>query len=293
MKQFLLKAALFFLIGFILLNFVVSPLIIKFLFTHESLETVFSNVPTIMYRQLSRSKKETSAGTVLLGESVASQLIDETLLNGNIYSLSVYQSCSMAGQYILANNIISTNSPIKRLILLYQPRAFRHNLNKKSTYNNFVNPFYTFTYLPLLSPTVIDRLNQHAFCRLGILPALKVTKYCSWVDYTDEARDDIYYLSPISVEYLAKIRHLTQKAGIDFLVLPTPVSKGKYINKDYSYFMQQLKDNDLTWPFRAYFDNLTYYEDALFYDGFHFSEDRLEAQRIAFANKLKNFLPPN
>lgn len=285
MKKAFLYLGLFLGIGFILLNNIIAPSLIKHVFYKEDFQNVFSDVPTIMYKQLRRSRNIPTGPVVLLGDSVANQLFDERLYGPYFYDLTVYASAAMVGQYILMKNVLATGPKVDSVVLLYQPRPFMHNLNMKSTYNHFVNPFYTFEYKKNFTGTVYRRLNQHPLCRLGLLPAFKVTKFCSWVDYSDGA-PIAEYLSEISIEYLRKMMALAAEQNIKLIIHSTPVSKKTYEVANYDQFRTQIDENGFGQLFEGYFDSILYLDDELFSDGIHFKKEYLDEYRRRFYQML-------
>jgi hypothetical protein len=216
MSKFLKYSALFILFGVMLFH--IKPLYL--LYNDRYKDTVAGNE---IYYSITKSKKKNRSKKALFGDSVAKQLFDSKTNNDTINSLACNQSIGMVGQYILLNNYLEAGNEVDTVFLLFQPFSFQNNLNQVYTYHYFLKPFYNKEYLPQFSNIVkeqIAKIPYYKFCRY---PSILTSNWAPDLNSKDEI--NYSFLSPVSTEYLKKIKELSTKYKFKLIILPTPVSK--------------------------------------------------------------------
>ena len=176
------------------------------------------------------------------------------------------QSISMAGQFFLINNYINSGNEVDTVYLLYSPFSFRNNLDQVYTYHYFLKPFYTAEYIPLFTETVkkqIQKVPYYNFCRNPLILT------SNWApDFLSKDSVDFTFLSPVSIEYLQKIKELSIKHHFKLIIVPPPASLSKKpliekMNKN------EIIQTSLVEEFENYFNNFIYLDDKSFTDGVH------------------------
>jgi hypothetical protein len=261
MKRFILKSVLFVLIFLALAQ--VRPL---YLLSNDRYK--HSGAGSEIYYSINKSeRKNKSSVKILLGDSVARQMFNNVASNDPIYSLACNQAIGMVGQFILLNNYLRAGNHVDTVYLLFTPFSFLNNLNDVYTYHYFLKPFYMNKYFPLFSQTVIDQIHKIPYYYLSRCPYVLTSKWAP--DFVSKDKIDYTFLSPISAEYLIKIKALSIKYGFRFVVMPTPTSLSnrrriENMNKN------EIVANNLQNEFRDYFKSIIYLDDSNFIsDGVH------------------------
>jgi len=259
MKKFITKIILFSLIGFVIFE----SISLLYLWSDRYLQYYPGNET---YFAIEKSKTKNKAKILLLGDSVGGQLFPNNQQFDNINSLATNQAISMAGQYFLLKNYLSVGNTIDKLVMLFAPDTFKNNLNQVYTYHYFLKPFYNSNYFPLYTSTVYKQIEKIPYHQFVYLPHIKIR---SWApDFKPSDPVITSPLSPISAEYLSKIKNLSIQHNFELIILPTPVSikrqeelKGVNIDGFSKYnFSQELE---------YYFTNIIYLDDSEFIDGIH------------------------
>ncbi len=259
-----------------------------------------------IYKVLSLSRKKTNCDEIIIGDSVCRQLFAPGK-RGKRQQLAANQAVSMVGHYILVANYIKSNpGRLKKVTLVSVPMVLRNNLDQPWTFNYFFLPFYTKRYDVYFSPLVLSQLKRNKYHFVQKLPLVKrfVRKHPDMfpVNYSLLTRppfrfqgyleQDSYYLSPISLEYLGKLRRLCREQGVDFRVVCPPLRKKFAV--DYTFMKIQLRENGLDDLFQDYFAGMISLDDTAFADHVHFTAHYLKRNRSLIKKRMginKSALP--
>ncbi len=218
-----------------------------------------------IYYSITKSKQKNRAKKLVLGDSVGKQLFSNTTTT-TINSLACNQSIGVVGQYLLLNNYLAAGNSIDTLYLFFNPLSFRNNLDQEYTYHYFLKPFYNKEYSSLFTPTVthqINKINYHSICTT---PYILTSNWAP--DFTSINRDTTALLSPISVQYLTKIKTLATQHKFKFIIVPTPVSVATKAIVD-KLSIAEIAQNNFTAEFTNYFTRMPCLADSCFSDGTH------------------------
>lgn len=232
-------------------------------------ETVAGNE---IYYSIAKSKQKKKSKKILLGDSVGKQLFDNKTNNDSLNSLACNQSIAMVGHYLLLNNYLNAGNEIDTVYMLFSPFTFKNNLDQIYTYHYFLKPMYIDEYKPLFTETVNKQIEKIPYARFCRFPMILTSDWAP--DF--KSKDSVTYtlLSPISIEYLTKIKELSIQHHFKLIMLPPPASMSKkpLIEK---MDQQEIVKNNLSDVFGNYFKNFVYYEDAKFFDGTHVKNPEL------------------
>ena len=263
MKLFLLKIFLFTSI-FIALTWILYPL-----FCHiipSSRKTVFLSIV--------KSGIKKKVKKLILGDSCAKQLYDNTTFNGPVYSLACNQAISMAGQYILLNNFIKANFPDlpEEVCIIMDFNSFSNNLDQPYTFNYFLKPFYTKKNYHYFSANTIKIIQGIPYYSLSQWPLVSISLWCP--DYKQEFAGSTHqFFSDVTRTYLFRIIRLCGRYGIRFKILPSimPVSK----KENFIIFSQSINKELVNLPvslFDNYVKSGAFMPDNCFFDGIHLTQ---------------------
>jgi hypothetical protein len=264
MKRFILKSILFVLILLALAH--ARPL---YLMNNDRYKRTIAGKEVYYSIQKSR-QRNTLSPKVLLGDSVAYQLFRNSKNNYPIYSLACNQAIGMVGYYVLLSNYLRAGNNVDTVYLLLSPFTFSNNLNDVFTYHYFVKPFYTNEYFPLFTETVIRQIHKIPYYYLSRFPLVLTS---SWApDFSSKDKKNYTFLSPISAEYLAKMRELSIKYHFRLVVVPTPTSlSNRWKIEDMD--RNEITTDDLEGMLKDYFKNILYLDDSNFHgDGVHLND---------------------
>jgi hypothetical protein len=224
-----------------------------------------------IYYSITKSKQKSKTKKLLIGDSVCNQLFSNITHNDSINSLACNQAISMVGHFILLNNYLKAGNQIDTVYMIFSPFSFVNNLDQLFTYHYFLKPFYNKEYVPLFTKAVnnqIHKIPYYFICRDPIILT------SNWAP-NFKSKDDVNYtfLSPISVEYLAKIKDLSIKYKFRLIILPTPT---KFSNK---LFVEKINRNEIVGTgldseFKYYFENIIYINDTNFTDNVHLKDKK-------------------
>lgn len=259
MKKFLLHSIIFLGILAVLLH--VRPLYL--LYGDKYKQTVAGSD---IYYSIFKSKQKKKTKKILFGDSVAQQLFPNKTNNDTISSMACNQSIAMVGHFILLNNYLNAGNQVDTVYMLFSPFSFQNNLNQVYTYHYFLKPFYIAEYKPLFTETVNRQVEKVPYSRFCRIPYILTSDWAP--DFISKAVTDYTFLSPISIEYLHKIKELSIQHHFKVIILPTPASKRKKpaIEK---MDQNEVAKNNLTDLFENYFKNIIYFDDSNFFDGTH------------------------
>jgi len=183
-----------------------------------------------------------------------------------INSLTCNQAISMVGYYILLNNYINSGNKIDTVYMIVTPLYLGNNLDQVYAYHYFLKPFYIDEYLPLFSETVKKQINKIPYVYFCRLPFILTSNWAP--DFVSKDEKKYTFLSPVSIEYLKKIKELGVKYKFKLIVLPTPtaISKKPLLEK---MNKNEIVKSNLSNEFNNYFENIIYLDDSNFVDGLH------------------------
>lgn len=259
MKKFIRKIIFFSLIGFVIFE----SISLLYLWSERYLQYFPGNET---YSAIEKSKAKNKANILLLGDSVGGQLFPNNQEFDNINSLATNQAISMAGQYFLLKNYLSVGNKIDKLVILFAPDSFKNNLHQVYTYHYFLKPFYNSNYSPLFTSTVNKQIEKIPYHQFVFLPHIKIR---SWApDFNPSDPTITSPLSPISAEYLSKIKDLSIQNNFELIILPPPVSMKrqdeiKRVNLD------GFSEYNFSQELEYYFTNIIFLDDSEFIDGVH------------------------
>ncbi len=219
-----------------------------------------------VYHSINKSKQSHQADSVLLlGDSVANQLFDSHKYNGSINSLACNQAISMVGQFILLKNYLEQNNKPRKVVMIYSPFSLRNNLDQIYTFNYFLKPFSRAENKPWLTAYAKNQIDKIPFNQLASLPLVYAT---NWAPFYQPDEVSSRYLSPITLEYLAKIVELTKKNGVMFELIPPPTRDSRQ-NEVRKVQQETAGIRGLGSIFNGYFNKMLYLSDANFSDPVH------------------------
>lgn len=259
MKKFIINSIYFLLILALIVQ--IRPLYL--LYKDKYKETVTGSE---IYYSIFKSKQKKKVKKILLGDSVGNQLFSNKHNNDTVNSMACNQSIGMVGQYLLLNNYLQAGNEIDTVYMLFSPFSFKNNLDQVYTYHYFLKPFYNDEYIPLFTETVTQQIHKvpyYQFCRIPLILT------SNWApEFESKDKHDFTFLSPVSIEYLQKIKDLSVKHGFKLILVPPPLSFSKKadiekINK------AEINKTTMVSEFENYFSNFNYIADSNFSDGTH------------------------
>ncbi|MEO6489286.1 MAG: hypothetical protein ABIO04_05030 [Ferruginibacter sp.] len=262
MKKFIINSIIFISVLVVILQ--VRPM---YLLYHDKYkETVTGSE---IYYSIFKSKQRKKSKKILLGDSVGNQLFPNKTNNDTVNSLACNQSIGMIGNFLLLNNYLKAGNQVDTVFLLFSPITFQNNLNQVYTYHYFLKPFYTDEYKPLFTETVKDQISKiplNCICRNPLILT------SNWApDFSPADKTDYSFLSPVSAEYLQKMKTLGEQHNFRLVILPTPISLTKKALVD-KMDTSEIVKYDLQNEFKDYFSNIIYLDDSIFIDGTHFKK---------------------
>ena len=178
----------------------------------------------------------------------------------------------MCGQYLLLNNYINAGNEIDTLYLLFNPTSFANNLSQVYTFHYFLKPFHRAEYESEFTSLVKEQIANIPYTFLVREPYVLTSNWAP--DYRPAGTDQpakkgpVSLLSPVSIEYLKKIKDLAGKHDFQVVVIPTPTSL-KYKERVANCNKAQIDSNGLSQMFEQYFKNIIYLDESFFSDGIH------------------------
>ncbi|MFA5849794.1 MAG: hypothetical protein WC833_07915 [Bacteroidales bacterium] len=276
MRKFILSCIIFSLIGCSLIVIITSYLALtdRYKFTVAGSE---------IYRSIFKSKQKNKTKKIIIGDSVGNQLFPNTTNDDTINSLTCNQAVSMVGHFILLNNYLNAGNKVDTVVLIYSPSSFRNNLNQIYTFHYFLKPFYIDEYKPLFTKKVTEQIKKipySNFCRFSVV---LTSNWAPNFISTDTIKYS--FLSPISIEYITKIKDLSNKHNFKLIILPTPIrfngkSDVEGIDKN------EILNNGLATVFENYFENIIFLHDSCFLDGTHLKSEYVKNYSDYYRNKL-------
>jgi hypothetical protein len=259
MKKFILHCLSFILILVILFH--IEPLYLIYADKYK-----YTVAGSEIYYSIDKSKQKRKVKKLLLGDSIGYQLFSNKTNNDPINSLACNQAIGLVGHFILLNNYLLAGNQLDTVFLLFSPFSFANNLDQVYTYHYFLKPFYKDEYLPLFTERVnqqIRKIPYYSFCRY---PYILTSNWAP--DFVSKDEVNYSFLSPISVEYLIKMKELSVKYKFNLIIIATPTRLShkwsfENMNKD------EIVKNNLSKEFENYFKNIIYLDDDNFIDQVH------------------------
>ncbi len=274
MKKFIKKTILFLFLAVVFIE-ILSGIIV---FTKLYLIGCPGNE---IYYSIEKSKRKNKSKILLIGDSVGNQLFSNRTNNDGINSLACNQAIGVVGQYLLLNNYLKTGNKIEKAYMVLTPFSFKNNLDQVFTYHYFLKPFYSSEYDSLFTETVKQQIKKIPYHQFTKIPHILVTTWAPKFIPTKEV--NYTFLSPISIEYLIKIKELSTKHNFELTILPTPTSsqKRELIER---FDTNEFAKADLAQEFENYFNKIIYLDSIEFYDGTHLIHP--ENYTVKYKNEL-------
>jgi hypothetical protein len=270
-KRFLLRLLLFSLVAFPFVTF--RSLYAYYTKSYES--TVYGSE---IYVSVKKSKVKKKVKILIIGDSIGKQLYDNDTYNNDIYSEACNQAISMAGYYILLKNFIENNKnelPGK-VLLIITPETFTNNLDQVYSYHYFLKPFYKAEYKKYFTPVCYEQIRKIPFYYTSQSPFILNTNWSP--TYNTKKDTSFRFISPVSHDYLIKIKSLCVDNHIAFGIYGPPV---KMANKNeivqYSKSVNEFEKSGLKNELTTYFKNIEFLPDSLFQDHIHFKKQYIPA----------------
>lgn len=264
MKRFILRTILF-----IFLVAVTIELTSIFLITTDLFLIYIPG--SEIYISIEKSRIENDSKKVLLGDSVGRQMYSNKEFSYPVNSLACNQAIGMVGQYVLLKSYLDSGNNPDEVYMILTPFSFQNNLDQKYTFHYFLKPFYKAEFKDDFSDLVFQQIQKIPYYQFSRVPHIVAT---SWApDYKiDDSRKD-FFLSPISIEYLKKIKQLSMDRGFHFELVPPPT------NKNFEAIIsamdrEAIEENNLQDIFEDYFNKIIYLDSTEFVDGTHLKDPK-------------------
>lgn len=260
MKKFLINLFLFAIIHQCV--FYAKPLYL--LYTNQYKFTVAGNE---VYKAIEKSKKKKKKKKILIGDSIANQMffVDSTEKENFSY-IATNQAISMAGQFILINNLIESGNKIDTLWIIFSPFSFSNNLDQKFTYHYFIKPFYTDQNIDLFTENTLLQIKKIPYVYLKNNPFVLTSNWAP--GFVSNDINNFSFLSPTSKDYLQKIKELSVKFNFKIKIISPPLNiKNKPLIEKMN--MEEITNNHFDELFEGYIDHIIYLEEKCFIDGVH------------------------
>ena len=264
MTKLIIKSTIFFFATLLAAN-IISTIIL-----HSAKASHYFRAGEEIFFALEKSSRASNAATAVLGDSVANQLF--SLINENKNDMIVLTSnraISMAGQYIILDNIIRSDKKLKKIYLVCTPGSLFYDLNEVYTFNYFIKPIYTTYGHALFTDRTNKIIESKPYSFIYSLPMAQILPIFNLVDYSSGVSSNTVgnnVISMTSIEYLKLMKKKCSDSAITFKILPTPISN-KY-SVDFINAKEQVSENNLESVFGKYFDNITVYDNHFFYNDF-------------------------
>lgn len=236
-----------------------------------------------IYYSIMKSKQKKKAKKILLGDSVANQLFRNSMNNGSLNSLACNQSISMAGHFILLNNYLNAGNKVDTVVLFFRPFSFQNNLDQEYTYHYFLKPFYIDEYKSTFTKKVTEQVKKIPYFQFSRLSYILTTNWAPNFISTDTNR--FTFLSPISIDYLIKIKELSAQKNFKLVILSTPITLSKKPNIE-KMDKNEISNTHLDVEFKNYFNSILYLNDSLFSDSIHLKHEYVDYYTNYYKNKL-------
>jgi hypothetical protein len=177
---------------------------------------------TEVYKVLAASKSKFKKKKLVIGDSVAKQILDSLANDSALVSLASNQAISMAGQYLIASQALAANPSLDTLVLMYHPFSFQNNLASPLSFHYFVKPFYTEENMPLFSEQVKRQVEAIPFYYLAHYRPVLTS---NWSPTFEGVSDEKVVFSSISRDYLVRLNQLCSKKGVVLQLISPPINE--------------------------------------------------------------------
>ena len=282
--QLLLKFAVFCLLAFVILNFVIGPIIL-----HTSLGNIFDWYGPL--EALNKSRHPDQSEVVYVGDSVGQQLLPRQIFPN---SYMANGAKLVVGNTIICSNILSRESAVKHIVYISVPVALGQPFERERTYRNFMKPFFIRENFPHFSESLWTKIKEKPVAMLSLLPIIKVIGCFDDVNYSKGEAGNWHVLSALSIEYLKRLKTLADDAGVQltFRAPPLPLSM-RELTDDWGVMRAQAREHDLEGILGPYFDKIVYLEDDYFRPGIlngfqdaHLEPNYLQQHRLKLLQQL-------
>lgn len=267
MKKFILRTAIFLVTA----SFI-PTIYLSYLFITKKYESVV--IGHDLYVYIKKSKQKSKRKKLILGDSVAKQMQLFSHDSTNTNSLACNKAISMVGQYLLFKNYLEAGNKIDTVILLMNPTSLQSNLDQIFTFHYFLKPFYKEEYKTEFSNNVYKQIKKIPFYEISQFPLITASNWSP--DFKSKDPQVKTFLSPISSEYLLRIKSLAENNNITFLIYPNPLRASLKRSMD-SISESKLNISGLEKQFSSYFKKVMYIDDRYFVDHSHFKKSYLLA----------------
>ncbi|MEL7585551.1 MAG: hypothetical protein AAGU19_02475 [Prolixibacteraceae bacterium] len=219
-----------------------------------------------VYHSIDKSKDKKKSKKLLLGDSVGQQLFSNKTNNDTINSLACNQAIGVVGQYLLLSNYLKAGNNVDTVFMIFAPSSFKNNLDQRFTYHYFLKPFDTPEYSALFTPTVKEQIGKIPYHQYSKVPHIYAT---SWApDFVPSDTADFSFLSPVSAEYLARMKELSVRHNFRLIILPTPtkINKKQWLD---TIDKKEIQAYGLNKEFADYFEKIIYLDSTHFIDDTH------------------------
>lgn len=230
-----------------------------------------------IYLSIEKSKKKSKSKKLLLGDSVGKQLFSNSNDYDSINSLACNQAIGVVGQYLLLNNYINAGNKPEVVYILFSPFSFKNNLDQIYTFHYFLKPFYTKEYKDLLTDNTITQIRKIPYYFLSHEPYILSSNWAP--DYTSKDSIEFTFLSPVSKEYLVKMKSLCDANKIRLQIIPAPTRKtNKKLVDDFD--KNEFENLNCKPELEYFLGSVHYFEDSLFIDNAHLKKPELYTNEI-------------
>ena len=237
-----------------------------------------------VYTSIKISNQKSKKKKLLLGDSVAKQLFMYNHDNTEINSLACNQAISMVGHFLLFKNYLATGNKIDTVVMLISPViSFENNLDQLYTFHYFLKPFYKAEYKAEFSENVNRQIKKIPFYKASQFPLIIASNWSPSFKSNDLKIKS--FLSPITQEYLLKIKRLAENNNITFLIYPTPLRRSLKNSID-SIRSSKVSTPGLEKEFSFYFNKINYIDDKYYSDLPHLKKKFL----LSHSNLLREVL---
>jgi hypothetical protein len=276
MKKFINKIIIFFLFASIVCS------AIPVFFWKTSLYEKFVAGKS-SYQSIRESKKQKRQKKLIIGDSVANQLFPNTQTDSTLVSLACTQAIEICGHYLLLNNYMKAGNRVDTVFLIYTPGNFRWNLNQPYTFHYFVKPFYTEEYKPYFTKTVYEQIDKIPNYRMANILHIRTS---NWTPNFVSKDSLINFISPISLEYLVRMKALAKQYRFQLILLAAPLSHSEKDFIDHTISPSEFAEYDLDKEFEYYINNVIYIDDSVLIDGLHFKKEYIKQYTDMYREKL-------
>lgn len=265
-KNFLLRLLIFSIVSFPFITF-------KSAYSYFT-DTYKCNVRgSEIYVSIKKSKTKKKVKKLIIGDSAGKQLYDNNTYNDSIYSLTCNQAISAVGYYILLENFIRSNKGQlpDEVIMIINPRSLLNNLDQIYTYQYFLKPFNKPGNQVYLNELCKKQIHKVPYYYTSQFPFIVNS---NWTPYYNAGIDSSFgFISPISNEYLLKIKQLCSSNNLPLSIYSPPLSLANKQNIiAYSHCRTEFKKCELEKEFTEYFKKIKFLPDRLFSDHMHFKK---------------------